>query len=146
MAGRGRAWQERRPLPRTVRILLKYILVTVRNEVAKVMFLHLSVCPRGGGSASVHAGIPTLPLPLGADPHGSRHPPGADTPPADGYCCGRYASYWNAFLFIDNNAFRFQCSGFAHKQWTYTEILSFQAPKHLIEIRKERFRFEQPIM
>ena len=32
-------------------------------------------------------------------------PPGAGTnpeqafPPADGYCCGRYASYWNAFLF-----------------------------------------------
>ena len=26
-------------------------------------------------------------------------PPLADTPPADGYCCGRYASYWNAFLF-----------------------------------------------
>ena len=25
-------------------------------------------------------------------PRGSRHPP------ADGYCCGRYASYWNAFL------------------------------------------------
>ena len=24
-----------------------------------------------------------------------RHPP-----PGDGYCCGRYASYWNAFLFI----------------------------------------------
>ena len=24
----------------------------------------------------------------------------ADTPPADGYRCGRYASYWNAFLFI----------------------------------------------
>ena len=23
-------------------------LITVRNEVAKVMFLHLSVCPRGG--------------------------------------------------------------------------------------------------
>ena len=22
----------------------------------------------------------------------------ADPPPADGYCCGRYASYWNAFL------------------------------------------------
>ena len=20
------------------------------------------------------------------------------TPPADGYCCGQYASYWNAFL------------------------------------------------
>ena len=31
-------------------------------------------------------------------------PPGIDTPQADtpqavGYCCGRYASYWNAFLF-----------------------------------------------
>ena len=36
-----------------------------------------------------------------------RHPPGRQTPPpgqtsypADGYCSGRYASYWNAFLFI----------------------------------------------
>ena len=38
----------------------------------------------------------------------TRHPLGADIPPppwdqapptrADGYCCGRYASYWNAFL------------------------------------------------
>ena len=29
-------------------------------------------------------------------------PPQADTPPppADGYCCGRYASYWNAFFLI----------------------------------------------
>ena len=45
-------------------------LFTVRNEVAKVMFLHLSVCPQGG-SASVHAGLP---------PPQSRHPPGADPP------------------------------------------------------------------
>ena len=30
-------------------IPLECILVTVRNEVVKVMFLHLSVCPRGGG-------------------------------------------------------------------------------------------------
>ena len=22
------------------------------------------------------------------------------TPQEDGYCCGRYASYWNAFLFL----------------------------------------------
>ena len=29
-------------------------------------------------------------------------PPGRYTPrPADGYCCGRYAFYWNAFLFED---------------------------------------------
>ena len=44
-------------------------------------------------SASVHAGIPP--------PSGSR-PPGADTTPPgrDGHCCGRHASYWNAFLFV----------------------------------------------
>ena len=35
----------------------------------------------------------TPPPPLGADP-----PLGTGTPPADGYCCGRYAFYWNAFL------------------------------------------------
>ena len=43
-------------------------IFTVRNEVAKVMFLQASVCPQGEGvSVSVHAGIP--------------HPLGADTPP-----------------------------------------------------------------
>ena len=26
-------------------------------------------------------------------------PPGQTTPLADGYCCGRYGCYWNAFLF-----------------------------------------------
>ena len=54
--------------------ILFYAIFTVGNEVAKVMFLQASVCPRGGGvSASVHAGIPR--------PPGSRHTP-----------------YWNAFL------------------------------------------------
>ena len=28
-----------------------------------------------------------------------RHPPGQTPPPPDGHCSGRYASYWNAFLF-----------------------------------------------
>ena len=54
--------------------------------------------------------------PLDQKPPGTRHPPGLDHPPGpatplgsdtppstrppgrDGYCCGRYASYWNAFL------------------------------------------------
>ena len=75
-------------------------IFTVRNKFAKVMFLHVSVCPRGGLPQCM----------LGYSP-GSR-PPGADTPSeqappreqapshrGDGYCCGRYASYWNAFLF-----------------------------------------------
>ena len=36
-------------------------------------------------------------------PPGSR-PPGAE-PPQDGYCCGRYASYWKEFLYsIWNNS------------------------------------------
>ena len=47
--------------------------------------------PRPGGSR---------PRPVG----GGRFIPAcieADTPPpADGHCCGRYASYWNAFLFL----------------------------------------------
>ena len=55
--------------------------------------------------------------------HGGRPDPGlegcipacieADTPPpGDGYCCGRYASYWNAFLFlITLKSMRSQCCG-----------------------------------
>ena len=35
----------------------------------------------------------------GADTPQSR-PPGSRHPPRDGHCCGRYASYWNAFLFL----------------------------------------------
>ena len=46
--------------------------------------------------------------PLGADPPGPDTPPPAQTPPKsrhpspgrDGHSCGRYASYWNAFLFV----------------------------------------------
>ena len=28
--------------------------------------------------------------------------PGGDPPPPNGYCCGWYASYWNAFLFMNS--------------------------------------------
>ena len=70
---------------------------------------------------------------LGYHPPGTRHPPGADPPgpgtppeqppPADSYCCGRYASYWNAFLFkfsILNYFSHYRClrwcsSWFSHK-------------------------------
>ena len=41
-------------------------------------------CLLGGGSASQHALRQTPP------------------PGRDGHCCGRYASYWNAFLFLYN--------------------------------------------
>ena len=49
--------------------------------------------------------------PLGAHPQ-SRHPPGADTPPRDGHCCRRHASYWNAFLFFD----------FFHNGWCWYSV------------------------
>ena len=64
-----------------------------------------------GGPASMHTGIPHPQSrhPPDQAPPRSRHPPDqapprADTPrtrapPVDGYCCRRYASYWNAFLF-----------------------------------------------
>ena len=91
------------------------------------MFLLVSVIlSTGGGSASVHAGIPTPPPPpRSRPPPWSRHPPGSDTPQqqtpprsrhppeqtpreqtpprkADSSIrsmSGRCASYWNAFLF-----------------------------------------------
>ena len=47
------------------------------------------------------ADTPTPPGPK-ADPQDQRQTLPQDqrqTPPGDGYCCGRYASYWNAFLF-----------------------------------------------
>ena len=51
--------------------------------------LDVSVCMMT--QTSVHAGI----HPLG------RNPPGQTPTPADGNCCGQYASYWNAFLYSD---------------------------------------------
>ena len=83
--------------------------ITARNEVAKVMFLHVSVILFMGVVVSQHAlqvvsqhalkqGVPA---PGGICSRGCLLPGGVETPPpeAEGYCCGRYASYWNAFLF-----------------------------------------------
>ena len=60
-------------------------------SATKLRRLCFYTCLSTGGSASVHAGIPP--------PQEQAHPLKADPPPADGYCCRRYASYWNAFLF-----------------------------------------------
>ena len=45
-------------------------IFTIRNEVAKVMFLHLSVCPQGG-------------ITWAGTPQDQVHPPGPGTPPWD---------------------------------------------------------------
>ena len=75
----------------------------------------------GGGSPGPHPGGSPGPHPGGLQAHtwgeGSQgpHPRGFSRPtlggvsqhalrqpPPDGYCCGRYTSYWNAFLFTFN--------------------------------------------
>ena len=98
-----------------------------QTKFAKVMFLHMSVilCTGGGGVVSQHAlqvvsqhalqptpgrglqvhtwGSPGSHLGGGVSrptPRGCVCIPACTEadPPVDGYCCGRYASYWNAFL------------------------------------------------
>ena len=83
-----------------------------------------SFCSQEGVSASVHAGIHTPPGQTSPGQTPPRQiPPWEDTPwqtpptlsacwdtplpstcwDRHGYCCGRYASYWNAFLFWCHN-------------------------------------------
>ena len=76
-------------------------VITGRNEVvAKVMLLLVSVILLTGGRC-----LPQCMLGYHTPPPESRHPPGADNPPpreADSgiwSMSGRYASYWNAFLY-----------------------------------------------
>ena len=60
-------------------------VITDRNSSCwKVMYSQMSVCPQGG----VH-------------PLSGRHPLAGTPPPRDGYCIGRYVSYWNAFLCVN---------------------------------------------
>ena len=55
-------------------------IITVRNEVAKVMFLHLSVCPQGG-LPQCRDTTPGAGTPLGSTPPPRSSPrPRADTP------------------------------------------------------------------
>ena len=105
------------------------IITVRKRSCGKVMFLHLSVSHSVHRRVCLSAcwDTPTLGRhhPLGRHLPLGRHPPRADTPlpsaccdthtPAKcmlgytplpsacwdrhGYCCGRYASYWNAFLF-----------------------------------------------
>ena len=68
-------------------------------------------CPQGGGRGGVHPWADTSQAdtshrqkaPLGRYSPGqtpsSRHPRAGTPSQEDGYCSGRYASYWNVFLF-----------------------------------------------
>ena len=60
-----------------------------QHSCGNVMILHLSIIlSTGGRGLGVEGVYPSM--------HWGRHPPS----PADGYCSGRYASYWNAFLLL----------------------------------------------
>ena len=80
-----------------------------QTKFAKVMFLHVSVILSRGGipaclavlQAHTRGGGRLRGLAGGLQAHtqgGVSQHALSQTPP-DGYCCGRYASYWNAFLF-----------------------------------------------
>ena len=64
---------------------------TARNEVWARLYFHRRLILFTGGMP----GPGELSGPRGCLVWGV---PGGDPPPPDGYCCRRYASYWNAFL------------------------------------------------
>ena len=73
---------------------IEFCSVFLPPEIAKVMFLHLSVILfTGGVSASVDAGIHTHPPAPGADSPREQTPPphGADTQPPCAVHAGRYS-------------------------------------------------------
>ena len=79
-----------------------------QRSCVKVMFLHMSLlhmCKHMTHVISSHQ-TPSGQTPTQADPppplaHTRAHTSWADTPlPSYGHCSRRYASYWNAFLFV----------------------------------------------
>ena len=81
-----------------------------QTKFAKVMFFQVSVCSLGGCllQGMFAPGVPApggeCLLPGGSSPWYIDHSlivtrVVTRPPPHDGYCCGRYASYWNAYLY-----------------------------------------------
>ena len=112
--------------------LYVYRCVSVHGGVAVVWCLVPGGCQVPGGCL-VPRGVPG---PGGYDPGGGVPAPGggglvlggclllggAWWRPPDGYCCGQYASYWNAFLFwliVPEN-----CMKMEKKNWTGRGLVS----------------------
>ena len=95
-------------------IAYRNLVFTGRNEVvAKVMFLQVSVIlSTGGGLRRTPPDQGEPPQDQGEPPPEEADPPGPRrTPPREEDCSirsmsGRYASYWNAFLFTIDNSVR----------------------------------------
>ena len=98
-------------------VTLITIFIVRKRSCGKVMFSQACVknsvhggvyTPRGSWADTPFLGrhAPWADIPL--DRHSPRqipprqtHTPRADSPhPADGYCSGRYVSYWNVFLYL----------------------------------------------
>ena len=62
-------------------------------------------------------------------------------PPADGYCCGQYASYWNAFLFKINSKFCINVSSIQ-----YNIFLSFSFKVYAVTLLVHNFHIPRPHM
>ena len=67
----------------------------LQTKFARLCFTPVCHSVQGGVCPSACWGTPPS-----SHPPRSRHPPGTD-----GYCCGWYASYWNAFLFHKHLSF-----------------------------------------
>ena len=116
-------------------------LLQPANEVwVKVIFLHLSVILFTGG-------VPARGVPASrgcACSWGdacSRSGCLVETPP-DGYCCGRYASYWNAFLFF---LLVFFLENVARQSYMCELSLTFFFDQFLITFPFDGFLFSEAI-
>ena len=80
---------------------------TVRKQSLRRLCFYTCLSPPPSRADTPPPGSGT-PLGPGTNPEQAPPPPPGSRPPGtrDGYCCGRYASYWNAFLF--NYSFQFQ--------------------------------------
>ena len=99
-------------------------------------------CPRGGGMHAIHTSLPYM-LPL---PH---MPPPPPCTPHTGYykmqsMSGRYASYWNAFLFYYDIIMlyfpNFRFSVFHCPVFSYSKVLPMCHGLSLLEMHSGRKR------
>ena len=69
----------------------RLVFFTVRNEVAKVIFLQAYVCPYGGCLPQCMLGYPPEQTPLEQTPPRNRHPPEQTPPPGSRHPQSRHS-------------------------------------------------------
>ena len=109
--------------------ILKYYYYRPQTKFAKVVFLHVCVCPQGrcllwGWGSAPRGDL----VPGDLVPEGGACSRGVWRPPRDSYCCGWYACYWNAFLLklvVDlRDAFSLSPNVFIFMQFSATIMLN----------------------